>query len=71
MSGETAINTTFFRQTAIHTDFMSELAITKYREKSSHLKNSIDLVSDKYQINMNFRRIENSTEKKPRIDILS
>ena len=49
MSGETAINTTFFRQTAIHTGFMFELAIFKYREKSSHLKNSIDLVSDKYE----------------------
>ena len=49
MSGETAINTTIFRQTAIHTDFMFEQATFKYREKSSHLKNSIDLVSDKYE----------------------
>ena len=45
MSGETAINTT--RRTAIHTDFKFE--DIKYRGKSSHLKNSIDLVSDKYE----------------------
>ena len=48
MSRETAINTTIFRQTAIHTDFMFEQATFKYREKSSHLTNSIDLVSDEY-----------------------
>ena len=47
MSGETAISTT--RRTAIHTDFMFEVVTFKYRGKSSHLKNSIDLVSDKYE----------------------